>query len=247
MNRATIVSNAMVSPQAAEPQVVEVPAGGAGGDLQSALGDLPQLGGAAATDYTVYTKEDLTLRRGEKAILTLFTRKIPYGHIYRWNTPDAMEHSLVLGNETDTAWTTGPCLALSRERPLSEDLLKYTPKGANGELPVTTAINIAHSKSEREIDRKLKAYNPTHDEFYDLVTLEGTITLRNYEKRAVDVVIANPVPGKPTKAESDGRLSINSEKLRLVEREGTIRWQVKLEPDEGVTLRYEYERYVRSN
>jgi len=32
-----------------------------------------------------------------------------------------------------------------------------------------------------------------------------------------------------------------------VEREGTIGWQVKLEPDEGVTLRYEYERYVKSN
>ncbi len=40
------------------------------------VGNLPQLGGAAATDYTVYTKKDLTLRRGEKAIVTLFTQKI---------------------------------------------------------------------------------------------------------------------------------------------------------------------------
>ena len=124
------------------------------------MGNLPQLDGAAATDYTVYTKNDLTLRRGEKAILTLFAKKIKYTHIYRWSPPAAMEHSLVLLNQTTSAWTTGPCLALNEDQPLSEDLLKYTPKGGRGELPVTTAINVAHDKSEREIDRKLKAYSP---------------------------------------------------------------------------------------
>ena len=107
-----------------------------------AVGNLPQLDGAAATDYTVYTKNDLTLRRGEKAILTLFVKKIKYTHIYRWSPPAAMEHSLVLLNQTDSAWTTGPCLALNGDQPLSEDLLKYTPKGGRGELPVTTAINV---------------------------------------------------------------------------------------------------------
>ena len=128
--------------------------------LQEALGNLPHLDSAAGTDYTVYTKTDLTLREGEKAILTLFTKKITYSHIYRWSPPAAMEHSLVLHNATDTAWTTGPCLAISAERPLGEDLLRYVPRDGNGELPVTTAINIAEEKTEREIDRKLKAYSP---------------------------------------------------------------------------------------
>ena len=79
--------------------------------LQEALGNLPHLDSAAGTDYTVYTKTDLTLREGEKAILTLFTKKISYSHVYRWSPPAPMEHSLVLHNATDTAWTTGPCLA----------------------------------------------------------------------------------------------------------------------------------------
>jgi len=245
MSRAAIVSNA--APVTAEPIVVEQPVEQAGGNLQQALGDLPQMGGAAATDYTVYTKRDLTLRRGEKAILTLFTRKIRYSHIYHWDPPARMTHSLVLHNATDTAWTTGPCLALSAERPLSEDILEYTPKGAGGELPVTAAINIAHSKTERETDRKLKAYQVTSSVYFDLVTLEGELKLHNYEKRTVEIIITNPVPGRPLSAGADGNVQTDPTRLKIEERQGTVSWRVKLEPGEGKTLTYKYERYVRSS
>jgi hypothetical protein len=247
MNRAALVSNNSMSPQFGMPGTLNEAVPAEGGDLGRAVGNLPQLGGAAATDYTVYTKKDLTLRRGEKAIVTLFTRKIRYSHIYRWSPPGALEHSLVLHNQTDTAWTTGPCLAVSAERPLSEDLLKYTPKGGRGELPVTAAINVAHEKSEREIDRKLKAYSPDNNaSFFDLVTLEGKLQLRNYEKRSVEIAITSPIPGKPLTASANGSISVDSTRLQLLERNGSVTWTVKLEPNEEKTLTYQYERYVPS-
>jgi len=248
MNRAAIVSNTATAPQfEGAGAVIEKPVPPGGGNLAAAIGNLPQLGGAAATDYTVYTKKDLTLRRGEKAIVTLFTQRIKYSHVYRWSPPAAMEHSLVLHNATETAWTTGPCLVLSKDSPLGEDLLKYVPKGGNGEMPVTAAINVAHDKSESEIDRKLKAHNPTEHVYYDLVTLEGTLKLRNFEKRPVEIVVSNHIPGKPTAADSDGAISTDPNKLKLLEREGSIQWRVKLEPGQEKTLKYKYERYVPSN
>jgi len=248
MNRAAITSNTYTSPQLeGTDHVIEKPVAPAGRDLAATLGNLPQLGGAAASDYTVYTKKDVTLRRGERAIVTLFTQRIKYSHVYRWSPPAAMEHALVLHNATDSAWTTGPCLVLSKDNPLSEDLLKYVPKGGNGELPVTTAINVAHDKSERETDRKLKAHEPTKDVFLDLVTLEGTLKLRNFEKRPVQIAVANPVPGKPTTADQQGSISGGTTKLKLVEREGSIHWHVKLNPGEEKTFKYQYERYVPSN
>jgi hypothetical protein len=251
MNRAAIVrndySNGNTATQFEPATVVERPAGAGGGDLARAVGNLPQLDGAAATDYTVYTKNDLTLRRGEKAILTLFVKRIKYTHIYRWSPPARMEHALVLLNQTTSAWTTGPCLALSDDQPLSEDLLKYTPKGGRGELLVTAAINVAHDQSEREVDRKLKTYSPQKDVNFDLVTLEGKLKLRNYEKRAVDIVISNPVTGKPLSADSGGTLSVDSSKLRLLEREGSVHWKIRLEAGEEKALTYQYERYVPSN
>ncbi len=247
MNRAALVSNLQMAPQFDQSGATTEAVPPGDGDLNRALGSLPQLGGAAATDYTVYTKKDLTLRRGEKAIITLFTRKIHYSHIYRWSPPAAMEHSLVLHNQTDTAWTTGPCLALNSDQPLSEDLLKYTPKGGRGELPVTAAINVAHEKSERETDRKLKAYSPDNNNtFFDLVTLEGKLQIRNYEKRPVEIIIANPIAGKPLAASLDGKISIDPTRLQLLERNGAVRWTVMLKPGEEKTLTYQYERYVPS-
>ena len=247
MNRAAITSNVLRSDQfAAHTPVVEQPVRDGSGDLKKAVGNLPQMGGAAGTDYTVYTKKDLTVRRGEKAIVTLFTKKIKYSHIYRWTPPARMGHFLVLHNDTDTAWTTGPCLAVSAERPLSEDLLKYTPKGGAGELPVTAAINIAHSKTESEATRKLKAHSPRSNYYLDLVTLQGGLKIRNFERDTVDIVVTVPVPGKPIEASDGGAFASDPTKLQLTKRAGTCSWRLKLEPGETKTLTYKYERYVTS-
>ncbi len=229
-----------------DPAVVDKPVAVAGGDLKEATGNLPSLAGPGGTDYTVYTKKDMTIRRGEKAIVTLFKRTIKYSHIYRWNPPGDIRHLLVLHNATPTAWTTGPCLALSDGRPLSEDLLKYVPRGGAGELPVTTAVNVATKVGETEIDRKLKAFSPRRDVHLDLVTLRGMIQVRNFETEKITVVVTTTVPGKPTEADREGEITVNTEKLQLQKREGTITWTIAVEPGASRKLTYVYERYVPS-
>jgi hypothetical protein len=135
---------------------------------------------------------------------------------------------------------------LSGTQPLSEDVLKYTPVGSRGELTVTTAINIAKQQTEEEADRKLKAHEPQPHQFLDLVTIDGELKLRSYEKSPVEVRIVKSVNGKPIIASHDGTLMIDSEKLRLVERNGTIEWNVTLEPGKEMVLEYSYERFVPS-
>ena len=243
MSRAALASNLRTAPQF---NVVEQPVPGGGGDLDSALGSLPPMAGPAGTDYTVYTKKDLTIRRGEKGIVTLFRKKIRYSHIYRWSPPARMDHFLVLHNATDTAWTTGPCLVVSKDRPLSEDLLKYVPKGGSGEMPVTAAINIAHQLKESEIERKLKEYSPSRDFYLDRVTLKGELRIKNFEARPVVLVVTTGVAGRPVSASDDGSLTVDTKKLKLLERSGSIRWQTELQPGETRILTYTYERYVPS-
>ncbi|MHC5083930.1 MAG: hypothetical protein ACYTET_08355 [Planctomycetota bacterium] len=245
-NRAAIVSNGNNDFRANQFDVFEQNISNTGGNLNQALGNLPKMQGPAATDYTVYTKTDMNIRRGEKAIVTLFVKKIKYSHIYRWSTPQSMKHFLVLHNSTDSAWTTGPYLAISNERPLSEDLLKYTPKGGNCEIPVTQAINVSHEKTEKEVERKLKAHSPRSNQYLDLVTLSGEVKLRNFEKETIHVVVTIAVPGKPLSASDDGLTRTDSSKLKLTERAGSIRWKVTLKPNESKTMNYQYERYVTS-
>ena len=100
MNRAAIVSNATFTPT----DIAIQPVAPAGGEIERVVGNLPKLDGPAATDYTVYTKKDLTVRRAEKAIVTILRQKIHYSHVYRWSPPSPMEHFLVLHNATDTAF-----------------------------------------------------------------------------------------------------------------------------------------------
>ena len=157
-----------------------------------------------------------------------------------------MRHLFQLYNDSDSAWTTGPYLAVSGGRPLSEDILKYTPKGGQVEIAVSAAINIANSKSESESDRKLKEYQPDRSSFWDLVTLSGELKLQNFEKYDADIVIQLPVSGKPTQANNDGQLVTDPDRLRLLERTGTISWAFTLKPKEAKSLTYSYERYVPS-
>jgi hypothetical protein len=195
-------------------------------------------------DYTVYTRNDLTIRRGEKALITILRQKIRYSHVYRWGPPAQIEHFLTLHNSTDTAWTTGPILAVSNDQPLCEDLLKYTPKGASAEIPVTTAINVSHDRTEKEVERTLKAHSPREKVWYDLVTIKGELKLANFEKRPVTVFIACPTAGKPTEASDDGVMGGDTDKLQLLDRAGTIQWKVTLDPGKSTMLTYKYEKYV---
>ena len=60
-------------------------------------------------------------------------------------------------------------------------------------------------------------------------------------------MISNSVIGKPLSADSDGTLAVDSSKLRLLEREGSVHWKIRIEPGKDKTLTYQYEHYVPSN
>jgi len=245
MNRAAIVSNGDVADQFRRQVADESSTQPAvRGELSTTTKNLPRIDSAGGSDYTVYTKQDMTLRRGEKAIVTLFTQKIRYTNVYRWSPPEPMRHFLQLHNDTESAWTTGPYLAISGGRPLSEDILRYTPKNGRAEIAVSSAINVANSKRENESDRELKAHQPDKYKFWDLVTLSGELKFKNFEKHDADIVVELPVPGKPIEASDDGQLATDPKRLKLLERAGVSSWTFKLKPKETKTLSYCYERFV---
>lgn len=251
MNRAAIANNF------ANNGLQSADMGGMGGGMgpgdavsdnfSALMSNLPQSDAVGAGDYSVYTKEKLTVRKGERAVVTLMSKKIRYGHKYRWKTDSEIQHHLTLENSSTTPWTTGPCLAISGAQPLSEDILKYTPVNGKGELTVTTAINISKNIKEAEIDRKLKAHEPSTHVYLDLVTVEGTLKIKSFEKTPIDITITKKLLGKPISASNDGIINLDSENLRLVERNGEIEWTLSLEPGKDYILKYTFERFVPSS
>ncbi|MBN2025040.1 MAG: hypothetical protein JW809_19845 [Pirellulales bacterium] len=76
---------------------------------------------------------------------------------------------------------------------------------------------------------------------------KGITWIPEYTLKVLDDETAElTLRGKPTTAEHGGATSLDSTKLRLLEREGSIRWRVTLEPGEEKILAYRYERYVPS-
>ena len=63
----------------------------------------------------------------------------------------------------------------------------------------------------------------------------------------MDLIVQFATPGKPTQASDAGKLTIDTGKLKLTERCGSVQWELRLEPGEAKTLTYEYQRYVPSN
>lgn len=125
--------------------------------------------------------------------------------------------------------------------------MRYTPKDGKCLFSVTTAVNISHDVSEVESDRQLKAYTPSDNyHYFDLVTLEGTAKLKNFEPRDVEIAVVVNITGKALAASDDGALIAETANLKLLERAGSVRWRVKLKPGQSKTLTYRYERYVPS-
>ncbi|HYT88277.1 MAG TPA: hypothetical protein VEL76_06125 [Gemmataceae bacterium] len=89
--------------------------------------------------------------------------------------------------------------------------------------------------------------SPSRNTFYDLVTLEGELRLKNFEKRAAKVIITTKVMGRPIDASDGGVKTSDPTQLQLLQRSGTVRWAVELAPGEAKRLTYRYERYVPAN
>lgn len=222
-------------------------AGDNDGAIREMMGSLPRIEAEGATDFSVYRIKDLTVRQGEKASVVLFTRKVPYDHLYKWTDGGPICHHLVLRNDSAEPWTTGPLIAMSNQQPLSEDLFKYVPAGGQGEFPLTEAVNITKKVTEVESDRALRAYQPNNHTSFDLVKLRGEIVLRNFDKEEVRLQVSYPVQGKPTEADAGGKVQVGTASLQLTERKGTIDWDLRIKPGDSVTLHYAYERYVPSS
>ena len=72
--------------------------------MKEVLGNLPQLEGAGGGDFTVYAKEEPDRAPwGKGHHHAVREGRSPTPTLYRWSLPEALQHSLVLHNQTDTA------------------------------------------------------------------------------------------------------------------------------------------------
>jgi hypothetical protein len=114
------------------------------------------------------------------------SRCIACGNVRNSNDPSDAErnaanniwHSVRLKNSTKFPWTSAPAMVISTTKPVAQDTLPYTTKGAVSNLKLTIATDIRVSREQREVNRQENTpHRPNYR--YDLVTIDGTLKVKN--------------------------------------------------------------------
>ncbi len=225
--------------------------------------------GAQEEDLFLYHMTDVSLRKGERAYYTVFSAEVPFEHVYKWTVNDTsgiqpngyvssnrndtapppedqVWHALKLTNSSKFPWTTAPAMAMSKGKPLAQDTLSYTPKGAEGDLKLTIATDIRAKTSELEKSRENASGVPfSSSSSFNKVTSEGTLTLKSFKSRPVTVQVTKTIIGEVTSTGLNGKVEKMGVKIRAVNPTSVVTWDVPLDPGEEKTLDYAYFTYIR--
>lgn len=223
-------SNAMYSQRSGEFRRTAAQANAA---AEGGIVNLPgELTAAGAQDLFVYKLPKISLERGDRSAVSIFTTEAPYRDIYTWDVHVARQdieaapsgagvaspltlsknevwHQVVITNNTNLPWTTGAVMIMQGQQPLAQELLTYTPPKDECRVPVTVSIDTRGSFSEKEVGRELKAL---HWSGYDYARIEkeATIDLCNNKKVPIEAEITLRVGGKVTKADSEGAVILSA-------------------------------------
>jgi hypothetical protein len=232
-------------------------------------GVLTAMEGSEAQDLFYYSTKELTLRRGERAVVEVFRARVPYRHVYTWDigptgggnarqhgsSPTKLNrnhvwHQVVLTNMTRLPWTTGPAMLMQDGRALGQDLMTFTPKGREVMVPVTQAVSLRGTMAETELSRKhgAETFNGYR---YTRIEARRTFRVRSSLDRKVRLVITATLNGESLEADQKGKIEYSGQNpvrrhnVPILNLYSKVAWDLTIpaRSDRSVSVRYHY--YVR--
>ena len=222
--------------------------------------------GQTAEDLFLYPVENVQLKKGESGYYPLFTESVPFKHIYLWEIPDYVDEEerysydrrrrekrepeeyvwpcLRIENNTKVPWTTAPAETVKEDMILGQDTLKYTPQKSKTTLRITKAVSVKAEQTELEIARKREAER-FYGGYFDLITVEGKLSVRNFQQKAIALEITKTLSGEVKASEPTAAIEKQARGLRRMNGIVNLTWTVELDPGERKDLSYKYEVYIR--
>lgn len=215
-----------------------------------------------AEDLFFYKRPGVSLKRGDRAFYVLFTAKSDYSHLYTVELPDTIYnnteyrpmpdgpsdvwHSLKLKNTSGQPLTTAPASVYNDGQLMGQDTLMYTPADAEFLVKMSKALDIRVEATEQELTRERGALRiPNTSNVYDLVTLQGTLSIRNFKNQAVTMRITKSITGEITEADANPVVTKVAKGLREVNPNSRLVWTIDLKPGEQRDVKYTSKLYLR--
>jgi len=222
--------------------------------------------GKTAEDLFLYPVDKVHLAKGHVGYFPLFTESVPYKHIYKWVIPDYVNeedrysyrrrreeqrepeeevwHCLRMENTTKVPWTTAPAEIVKEGLILGQDTLNYTPIQDETTLKITRAMSVKAEQAELETERKRDAAR-LYGHHYDLVTVEGKLSVTNFQEKAITLEITKTLSGEVKSSQPEAKIESLARGLRRMNAVRKLTWTIELKPGESKQLDYMYEVYVR--
>jgi len=237
------------------------------GDISPTVADEEQAETVSAEQLFLYKADAMTLKKGERASVRLFSLTVPCAEVFEWTIDDGVRpinyasvdgqpirvpeftnrfvYGLKLSNKTDMPWTTAPALSFREWRPMGQDMLTFTPVGADNFVRVTTATEVigSHKIEEKSRTTEQRRINGSPVTF-DLITMEGTIHVKNVKKQAVNVSITRNLSGKVITTSDGGQIAREGLNPQADNPRSVIKWDLSV-PSGEKDITYTYRIYVR--
>lgn len=225
----------------------------------------------SAEQLFLYQANNINLKKNERASLRLFSLTVPATEVFEWTLNDAPEtqrryleysssstttpllqdlsskvwYALRLKNQTGMPWTTAPAVSFREWKPIGQDMLSFTPIGGENILRVTPATEVigTHKLEEKSREQTTLRYGGSNYTF-DLVTIEGTINIRNIKKEPVELVLTRNMVGETLTASDGGKISREGLNLQSVNPNSIVKWNLTI-PSGEKQIKYTYKVYVR--
>lgn len=242
-----------------------------GDNVLPTISEEEQGSGFSAEQLYLYQAKQVNLKKGERLSARLFSLTVPATEVFEWTLNDATDtrkryleyssssnsipfnqdlsskvwYGLRLKNNTGMPWTTASAISFREWKPLGQDMLTFTPVGGENILRVTPATEVIGSQKLEEISRTQTQlrYGGGNYEF-DLITVKGTIKLRNIKKEPVEMVLSRNLVGDVTEASDAGKISREGLNLQAVNPNSIVKWNLML-PSGEKEITYSYKIYVR--
>jgi hypothetical protein len=221
--------------------------------------------GTVAEDLFFYPLENITLGKNQTGYFPLFTELVPYEHIYKWDIadyinaddryyydrnqqdqqkPEEVWHCIRLENIMDLPWTTAPAEIVKSDLILGQDTLRYTPVKGKNDVRITQAVNVKAEQVENETARQRDALQ-IYGNHYDLITIEGNLSVTNYQDKTVKLEITKILSGEVKTSEPTAEFETLARGLKRMNSTRKLKWTLDLENGQTQQIKYTYDVYVR--
>ena len=214
--------------------------------------------GMQGEDLFFYSEPACTLHKGERAYYVLFDTTVPYKNLYTLDLPDSVNtnggpavlsttppdvwHSIRFRDLTKQPFTTAPATVFQKGQIVGQDMLHYTTPGDETEVRMSKALDVHAEANEEETSReRVTIRNPNL--MRDLVTIKGTVVIKNFKNDPVEMKITKSVTGQVVDSGS-AKVTNVAQALQDLNPHAKIEWNENLKPGESKTISYTYKLYL---